>query len=267
MSDSRQTAADASGPLPEYNGQLRPHIDRIMSKLSLIYPPLVYPPKGPREDPRQPYALPEWKLGSSTSPGGRKQAEPMQQGVYFIGDRWPSTAEAPQAIYWIPPGEDGERYAATGDTTGTSRGQGSEPDWDPTREYPVGDSFGHPWRRTGMIIQSWTILCWGNDWQDTELMRMWVASMVHDYERSQPEKYGESFSVTRGGWVKDKPGDRGLLYKMQANIVTPIARFENPQHGGYNRTFTKTATVQDSIPAQPVPLDNPQGPAKPDNES
>lgn len=245
------------GPLAEYRGQLKPHIQRIMNYMSTIYPPLVYPPTGSnREDPRQPFALPKWELGSSTSPGGRKQAEPMQQGVYFIGDRWPSTSEAPQAIYWIPPGEDACRYAATGDTTGTSRGRG-EPDWEQTREYPEGNTDGHPFSRTGMLIQPWTVLCWGNDWEDTEMMQHWVASSAHDVERSQPDLYGESWTVTRGGWVKDKPGDRGAIWKLTVNLAMPIVRQK------YNRTGVKSFGLRERI-VSTVPTSTPEGPAKPD---
>lgn len=233
--------ANVEGPLSEYSGQLMPHIARIMDALSTVHPPMAYPPTGPREQPRQPYAREKWVLGSSTGPDGSRQAKSPEGGNYYVGWRWPSTMDAPQAIYWVPPGEGEARYVASGDTTGTSRGQSGTADWTPEREYPEGDNSGQPYTRTAMLIQPWTVWIWGNSWADTELLQGWFVSKAHDKEHSIPEKYGEQFTATTGGWVQDRPGDRGLIWKLTVNLATPIVR----QSG--NRTLVRTFTAKEKI--------------------
>ncbi len=232
---------NTTGPLPEYSGQLMPHIERIMNALSAVYPPLAYPPTGPREASRQPHQREKWVLGSSTAPDGSKQAGVPQGGNYYVGYRYPSTFDAPQAIYWVPPGEGEARYAASGDTTGTSRNRSGTADWTPDREYPEGTDGGYPFTRTAMLIQPWTVWIWGNSWADTELLQSWFVSCAHDKEHSQPEKFGEQFTATRGGWIQDRPGDRGLIWKLTVNLVTPIVR----QTG--NRTLVRNFSTRETV--------------------
>lgn len=237
--------ANVTGPAAEYSGQLMPHIARIMDALTTVHPPLAYPPTGPREAPRQPYERQKWTLGSSTAPDGAKQAKPPEGGNYFVGWRWPSIMDAPQAIYWVPPGEGEARYVASGDTTGTSRGNAGTADWTPDREYPEGsEDLQFPFSRTGMLVQPWTVWIWGNSWADTENLQGWFVSKAHDKEHSQPEKFGEQFTATRGGWVPDRPGDRGLIWKLTVCLVTPIVRSQ------HNRTLVRQFGVREKSTVQ-----------------
>ncbi len=239
--------SNVEGPLAEYSGQLMPHIQRIMDALSTVYPPLAYPPTGPREAPRQPYQREKWVLGSATAPDGAKQANPPQGGNYYVGWRYPSNMDAPQVIYWVPPGEGECRYVASGDTTGTSRGPTATADWTSDREYPEGsEALNYPFSRTGMLIQPWTVWIWGNSWADTELLQSWFVSKAHDKEHSIPEKFGEQFTATNGGWVQDRPGDRGLIWKLKINLVTPIVR----QIG--NRSLVRSFTTRETVNSQPA---------------
>lgn len=227
----------ANGALPEYDGVELPHIERIMAAVSDICPPLVYPRVGPKDEPRLPFQAGRWTLGSNTGPGGEKLApltSAATHGHYFIGARWPTTQNAPQSVLWIPPSFPDCTYRGSPDRIGASRRQNTA-DLDTIRPGPAYPLLGltaessqadFPYTRTGAILLPWTVLVWGNSWADTFLLAHWIASKTHDLERSHPERLGEQFTIRNGGWTEDRPGDRGLCWKMTAIISAPIVRSE-----------------------------------------
>lgn len=226
---------NASEALPEYDGIELPHIQRIMDAVSDICPPLVYPKVGSKDDPRLPFQAGRWTLGSTTGPGGERQARitsAATHGHYFVGARWPTTQNAPQSVLWVPPGENECVYRGAPDRIGTSRREDTadkdyirqgpaQPNLDLTTESPQAD---FPYTRTGVLLQPWTVIVWGNSWRDTRLLADWIVSKAHDIERSQPERLGEPFTARTGGWTEDKPGDRGICWKMTILISSPIVR-------------------------------------------
>lgn len=231
----------------EYVGTDLEHIARIMARLSQIYPPKVYPPLGPLGDPRQPIVVRgrEWVLGSTTGPDGKMQApitRATDVGHYYVGSDWPYTDMAPQAILWVPPEYPEARYVGMPDRIGNSRFTSSvamdtlypdKPDILTAESLQAPQSGIYSYSRTGSLVSPWKVLCYGNSWADTKLMAQWVASCAHDVERSQAERLGASFTVTRGGWYPDKPGDRGLVWAMTIEITEPIYRSQ------YNTTFNR----------------------------
>jgi len=230
-----ETSPDA---LPEYDGVELPHIARIMSAVSDICPPLAYPHTGTREQPRQPHLNERWELGSYTGPGGERQATRTTAGHYFVGARWPSTQNAPQSVLWTPPRFPDASYRGAPDRIGTSRRQDDLPAdrIGPGAAYPLlgltseSSQADFPYTRTGVLLLPWTVLVWGNSWGDTFLLAHWIASCAHDLERSQPERLGEGFTARNGGYVEDRPGDRGLVWQMTVIISAPIVRSK------FNRT-------------------------------
>ena len=243
----------ASQALEEYIGTDLPHIERIMTALSKICPPMVYPYVGSFDDPRLPFQAGEWTLGSTTAPDGGKQAEltdAATHGHYYIGDQWPSTDMAPQAILWVPPRFPDARYVGSPDRMGNGR-YTSEADEDVlypdqptvlTSESPQSRGV-FSYRRIGAVISPWTVQIWGNSWRDTKLLAMWLASAAHDVERSQAERTGATFTATRGGWYPDKPGDRGVVWAMTIEISEPIVRSDFTLAIPIRQTGTKTFDI------------------------
>lgn len=230
-------AFDAPQALEEYVGTDDAHIRRIMDRLSDICPPMVYPPVGDFDNPRLPFQAGAWTLGSLTAPDGGKQADfssAAEHGKYYIGSDWPSADMAPQAILWVPPEWPEVRFQASGDRTGLSRvptrNQGADDDvlFPESPQLLTSQNPQHPGRfsyaRTGSAINPWTVIVWGNKRQDTKLLAYWLASCAHDCERSQAERTGSGFTVTRGGWYRDKAQDRGLMFAMTVELVDFVVR-------------------------------------------
>lgn len=206
-----------------------------MAAVSEVCPPTVYPKVGPRDDPRLPFQAGVWTLGSTTGPGGEKQApitSAATHGHYFVGARWPSTQNAPQSVLWVPPGFPECSYRGAPDRIGASRRQDTLPvdTIGPGPAYPLLGLTGEssqadkPYTRTGVLLQPWKVIVWGNSWADTRMLADWIASKAHDIERSQPERIGEPFTLRNGGWYEDRPGDRGLCWAMTVLLSSPIVR-------------------------------------------
>ena len=250
----------SSPTLPEYRGMMLPHIMRIMAYMNQISPPLVYPHNGPRENPRLPVQAGQWTLGSNTSPGGKLQApitDPVTNGHYYVGDRWPGIQIAPQAVLWVPPKFPTCRYVGNPDRVGDSRNL-YEDDPDLYRMAPeacdiltaIGADKLYSYRRTGALVQPWTVMVYGNSWEDTEILAHWVASTAHDVERSHPERLGEGFTALNGGWTDDKPGDRGLAWQMTVCLTMPVVRSDkNVVEWRYT-----AGTYAEEFPAPTCPL-------------
>lgn len=225
-------------PVEEYVGAEIPHIQLIMEHLSDICPPFIYPYTGPRDAPRPPHTttLGRWTLASNTAPDGSKEApltSPVSVGHYFVGARWPTTANAPQCVLWVPPEEGTVRYSCMADRLGNDRGL-TQADLDfirnpqdlviLTAESPQLKSASY--RRTGSIIEPWTVYVWGNSWADTWILAHWLASVAHDVERSNAERTGEPHEAAGGGWVTDKVRERGAVWKMKITLTLGIFRTE-----------------------------------------
>ncbi len=236
-------APDANAVVEEYVGIEIPHIELIMSHLSDICPPFIYPRIGPRDNPRPPIQATRWTFSSNTGPDGSKQAsltDATTHGHYFVGARWPTTSNAPQCVLWVPPGENECRYTAQADRLGNSRGE-SNADLDFIRNVdnqvlltassPQADIASY--RRTGSLIEPWTVLVWGNSWADTWILAHWIASVAHDVERSNAERVGEQFTVSSGGYSQDRPQDRGVVWRMKVNLTMPIVRTQ------WNKTLNR----------------------------
>lgn len=225
-------------PVEEYVGIEIPHIQLIMEHLSDICPPFIYPVTGPRTAPRPPHQTTgqRWVLGSNTAPDGSLEApitSPVSYGHYFVGARWPTTANAPQCVLWVPPEEGTVRYSCMADRLGNDRGL-TQADLDFIKN-PAGvtvltsespQTTLASYRRTGSIIEPWTVYVWGNNWADTWILQHWLASVAHDVERANAERTGEQHEAMNGGWVTDKVRERGVVWKLKINLTMGIFRTE-----------------------------------------